>query len=85
MPAIARVGDTHDCPKHGKNTITAGGSGDLDGRPVARLGDPCACGGVIVEGSSIAELDGKAVVYVGCATSCGGKITSGSETGEVPT
>ena len=50
---------------------------------IARLGDACACGGTIVEGSSIQELDGKPVAYVGCKTSCGGAITSGSPTGEV--
>lgn len=84
MPAIARVGDTHDCPKHGPNSISAGGSGEIDGRAIARLGDACACGGVITSGSSVAELDGKPVAYLGSATSCGGSITSGSGIGEVP-
>ena len=84
MPAIARVGDGHDCPKHGSNTITQGGSGEVDGRAIARLGDACACGAVIAEGSSVAELDGKPVAYLGCKTSCGGTISSGSDTGEVP-
>ncbi len=83
MPAIARVGDEHDCPKHGKNKIVAGGSGEIDGKAIARLGDACACGGKIVEGSSIQELDGKPVAYIGCKTSCGGVIVSGSPTGEV--
>lgn len=84
MPAIARVGDVHDCPRHGKNTITEGGSSEVDGRAIARMGDSCACGAVITEGSSVAELDRKPVAYLGCKTSCGGTITSGSETGEVP-
>ncbi len=39
MPAIARVGDTHDCPKHGLNPITTCGSGEIDRRAIARLGD----------------------------------------------
>lgn len=84
MPPIARVGDVHDCPKHGPNSITQGGSGEVDGRAIARLGDACACGAVIAEGSSVAELDGKPVAYLGCKTSCGGTITSGSDSGEVP-
>ena len=84
MPAIARVGDVHDCPKHGKNTITEGGSGEVDGHAIARLGDACGCGAVIVEGSSVAELDGKPVAYLGCKTSCGGTIISGADTGDIP-
>ncbi len=83
MPAIARIGDEHDCPKHGKNKIVAGSAQTLDGMGIARMGDACACGGTIVEGSSIQELDSKPVAYVGCKTSCGGVITSGSATGEV--
>lgn len=84
MPAIARVGDTHDCPKHGLNPITTGGSGEIEGRAIARLGDACACGAVITQGSSVAELDGRPVAYLGCQTSCGGVIRSGSTLGEVP-
>ena len=84
MPAVARVGDTHDCPIHGPNHITTGGSGEIEGCAIARLGDACACGGVITQGSSVAELDGKPVAYLGCQTSCGGAISSGSALGEVP-
>ncbi len=83
MQPVARRGDTHACPIHGPNVIAAGGQGIVDGRPVARLGDPCACGGVIVEGSGQASDDGRPVAYVGCKTSCGGVITGGSPSARV--
>lgn len=83
MRPIARLGDTHDCPLHGKNAIVSGGAGMVDGRPVARLGDACACGGVIIEGSSQSTDGGQPIAYQGCKTSCGGVITSGSPSGKV--
>ncbi|MFA7433331.1 MAG: PAAR domain-containing protein [Gemmobacter sp.] len=80
MHPVARLGDTHACPRHGTNVITSGGKGTADGRPMARVGDTCACGGVIVEGSSVSTDLGRPVAYVGCKTSCGGTITTGSPT-----
>lgn len=71
---VARVGDKHLCPRHGPNVIVEGGSGTVDGLAVARVGDKCACGGVIVEGKSGALLDGRPVAYLGSKTSCGGVI-----------
>ena len=84
MPAIARVGDTHDCPIHGSNAITTGSGHELDGRAIATLGDSCACGGTITSGSSVAGIGGRPVAYLGSSTSCGGTITSGSPKGDVP-
>lgn len=78
MLPIARVGDKHICPVHGPNAIIEGGSGVIDGRPVARVGDKCACGGVIVKGSSMATCDGRPVAYIGSVTSCGGMIAEGA-------
>lgn len=78
MPELARVGDTHNCPKHGSNTIAEGGSAEIDGRKIARVGDTCACGGVILLGSSLGELDGRPIALVGSKTSCGGVISSGA-------
>ena len=46
----------------------------MDGRAIARVGDKCACGGVILEGKSGAVLDGRPVAYLGSKTSCGGVI-----------
>ena len=83
MQPIARVGDTHICPKHGRNKIISGGTSVIDGRPVARIGDLCACGGLIIEGSSQSTDGGKPVAYLGCKTSCGGIITTGAPNGKV--
>lgn len=88
MKPVARVGDTHICgnPAHPPNAISAGGQGIVDGRPVARKGDPCACGAVITQGSGDAQDNGQAVAYLGCTTQCGpysGVITSGSPTAKV--
>lgn len=74
MRTIARVGDKHLCPIHGSNIIVEGGSGTVDGRAIARVGDKCACGGVIIEGDAGALCDGRPVSYFGAKTSCGGII-----------
>ena len=71
---VARVGDKHICPIHGPNVIIEGGSGLVDGLPVARVGDKCACGAVILEGKASALMDGRPVAYLGSKTSCGGVI-----------
>ena len=77
---VARLGDEHVCPIHGKNIIVEGGIGKVDKRPVARMGDKTACGATIIMGSSMGSDDGKPIAYVGCTTSHGGLITSGSRT-----
>lgn len=74
MLPLARVGDKHICPQHGPNVVIEGGSSQLDGRAIARVGDKCACGGVIIEGGSGAVLDGRPIAYLGARTSCGGII-----------
>ena len=85
MVPIARVGDTHICgnPKHPPSTIVSGGSQILDGKPVARVGDPVGCGCTITSGSSQASDGGKAIAYLGSSTSSGGSIVSGSPTAKV--
>ncbi|AUH33742.1 PAAR domain-containing protein [Paracoccus tegillarcae] len=62
---IACVGDTHLCPAHGKNVVIEGGSSVVNGRAVARVGDKCACGCTIVDGSAIALCDGRPVARLG--------------------
>jgi uncharacterized Zn-binding protein involved in type VI secretion len=78
MLPIARLGDKHVCPIHGPNTIVQGGKAVIDGRPVARMGDKCACGATIILGSSMTRDDGKPVAYLGSTTSCGGVIVEGA-------
>ena len=74
--------DLHDCPRHGMNTVTATGTTLIDGKPVARLGDVCDCGAVIVETSGSQWDDGVKVAFDGAMTSCGGKMIA-SATDEV--
>jgi uncharacterized Zn-binding protein involved in type VI secretion len=78
MQPIARLGDTHDCPVHGKNAIATGGSAIVDGLPVARIGDSCECGCKIVSGASQSTCDGKPVALIGSKTSKGGTIIAAS-------
>lgn len=80
MLPVARLGDKHVCPKCGPNVIVQGGTGKVDGKPVARIGDKTACGASIIMGSSMGTDDGKPIAYVGCTTSHGGIIVSGSPT-----
>jgi len=88
MKPVARIGDTHICgnPNHPPNMILTGGQSIVEGRPVSRVGDVCACGAVIIEGSSQSTDNNIPVAYMGCATQCGpfrGKITSGAPNSRV--
>lgn len=88
MKPVARIGDQVVCghPHHPPNVITSGGQSKADYRAVARVGDSCACGAVIVQGSGHSKDMGKPVAYLGSAILCGpfaGKIVSGSPTAKV--
>ncbi|QDC11556.1 hypothetical protein FHY55_08000 [Oceanicola sp. D3] len=88
MKPVARMGDQHICgnPNHPPNVIVSGGQAIVDGRPIARVGDACACGAVITQGSSISKDNQIPVAYLGSATQCGpfvGKIVSGSPKAKV--
>lgn len=83
MKPVARVGDVHICgnPYHPPNVIVSGGQATADGRLIARVGDTCACGATIVEGSSQSAENGQPIAYLGSATQCGpyrGTIMTGS-------
>jgi uncharacterized Zn-binding protein involved in type VI secretion len=50
--AVARVGDTYNCPIHGPNPITSGSPDTFaNGQAIARVGDSTACGATLVDGS----------------------------------
>ncbi|MCC5882111.1 MAG: PAAR domain-containing protein [Halomonas sp.] len=76
----AKVGDRVACKcKGGPHSIIKGAPASLvDGIPVARVGDLCSCGAVIVSGLSWLMVDGKPAAIDGSATSCGGKVIAGS-------
>jgi len=61
MKPIARVGDQHVCgnPKHAPSAIVSGGEAIVEGQAVARVGDSCGCGAVIVQGSSYSKDTGQ--------------------------
>lgn len=77
---VACVGDTHVCPipGHGSSPIIANGAtANVDGVPIARVGDACGCGAVIVQGYPLALLDGRPLAHMGSPTSHGGQIITG--------
>ena len=48
---VARVGDMHDCPKHGKTPILTGSNTHTDhGKPYAHIGSKVGCGAKIITG-----------------------------------
>lgn len=80
MKPVARLGDEHVCPAHGKNTIVTATSGsDTKGRPIATVGDMTACGATIVTGADSCKFSGKPVATISSKTSHGGVITSGCD------
>ncbi len=52
MQPVARLGDEHDCPVHGKNRIAQVASRlKLEGKEIATVGDVTECGASIICGS----------------------------------
>ncbi|MGO3692490.1 phospholipase effector Tle1 domain-containing protein [Marinobacter sp.] len=77
---VACIGDTHVCPipGHGSSPIVANGAtANVDGMPIARVGDACGCGAMIAQGYPLALLDGRPLAHMGSPTSHGGQIITG--------
>lgn len=56
--AVARVGDTYNCPIHGPNPIATGSPDTTaNGQAVARVGDTTACGATLQGGSANTEVN----------------------------
>lgn len=56
--AVARVGDTYNCPIHGANAIATGSPDTTaNGHSVARVGDTTTCGATLQGGSSNTEAN----------------------------
>lgn len=80
MKPVARLGDEHVCPVHGKNAIVTATSGsDTKGRPIAVVGDLTTCGATIVTGAGSCRFGGKPAATISSKTSHGGIITSGCD------
>jgi uncharacterized Zn-binding protein involved in type VI secretion len=69
-----------DATDHGGKVITAAGSSDTGGRPIACVGDKVQCPNhgvtVIVTGDSTVVIDGKPVARQGDKTACGATLIS---------
>ena len=52
---VACIGDTHDCPIHGINSITSVCVDlfSVDGKKVAHIGSICSCGASITTGEEL--------------------------------
>lgn len=81
MIPSARQGDLHVCPIPGHlPTPIVSASGDVlaNVMNVARVGDVCACGAVIVAGFPSIRVNGRPMAHLGSPTSHGGMIVNGS-------
>lgn len=81
MIPSARQGDLHVCPIPGHlPTPIVSASGDVlaNVMNVARVGDVCACGAVIVSGFPSIRVNGRPMAHLGSPTSHGGMIVNGS-------
>ncbi|CAM3399683.1 PAAR domain-containing protein [Pseudomonas floridensis] len=81
MIPTARQGDLHVCPIPGHiptPIITASGDVLANSSGIARVGDVCACGAVIVAGFPSIMVNGRPMAHLGSPTSHGGMIVNGS-------
>ncbi|KAB0530682.1 PAAR domain-containing protein [Xanthomonas citri pv. glycines] len=71
------VGDQLD---HGGSVVTGSAETDVDGKPVARIGDKVVCNvhgqTEIASGDATVMIDGKPVARHGDKTACGGALIS---------
>ncbi|MBN3824848.1 hypothetical protein G3O00_14650 [Burkholderia sp. Ac-20384] len=78
MKPVVLVGHRHSCPLHGEGTVTSGAASfNLNGRPVACVGDHTSCGAEIETGSPGSAIDGRPVARLGDTTSHGGTLVEG--------
>lgn len=81
MPQVIVVGSP---TSHGGVVLSGSSQASIEGKGIARVGDPCSCpiAGhdhcVIVEGDPDDTLDGIPVAYEGCQTSCGAVLLGGA-------
>lgn len=71
------LGDQID---HGGSVVAGSMTTDVDGKPVARIGDKVSCSQhgatTIATGDSTIEIDGSPVARSGDRTACGGTLVS---------
>jgi len=78
----ARVGDRHDCPKHGGGPIVTGSTNVfVNSTPFAHVADRASCGGpsdYLVTGAAKVTVNGKKASRVTSHCMHGGKVAAGS-------
>lgn len=81
---IARVGDQVTCPKkgHGPTVIVTGDPTMIvDGAPVARHGDLCACGAVLIASQAVTgSIEGSGLSARGATHAAASSVTSHATT-----
>lgn len=78
MKPIVLVGHRHSCPIHGNGTVISGASSaNINGRPIARVGDTISCGAIILTGSPGTTIEGQPAARQGDTTSHGGTLMEG--------
>ena len=78
MKPLVLVCHAHECPMHGKGTVTTGAPGfSSDGRDVACVGDKTSCGATIITGNAGIRINGNPAATVGDVTDHGGTLTEG--------
>ncbi|MDI5935830.1 PAAR domain-containing protein [Halomonas kalidii] len=79
---LAKIGDKVACScKGGPHRIVSGASmAQVDGIPIARVGDKSSCGATITAGVAWYTVEGSPAAIHGSATSCGGQVITGCST-----
>ena len=79
--ALIRLGDK---TSHGGSVIEASSHSDIDGVPIARMGDKTVCPkhgpNPIASGDSTLIVDGKPAARHGDKTACGATLIAGQQT-----
>jgi uncharacterized Zn-binding protein involved in type VI secretion len=82
MPPAARLGDAHTCPRSSGGTIADGSpTVTINGKPAARLNDPCACADAqsfVGSGSRAVTINGRPAARLQDTTCHHGVISQGS-------
>ena len=72
-----------DATTHGGTVVSGSPFTDIDGKPVARVGDPVVCPKcgptTIVSGDVTIVVDGQSVARHGDATTCGATLIAGKQ------
>lgn len=76
-----------DSISHGGSVVSGSGQTDVDGKPVARVGDKVVCSAhgttTIVSGDATALVDGQPVARHGDKTACGATLISARTTPDI--